>query len=222
MKKELIITEDGSHSLFIPGLGVSYHSTHGAMQESQHIFIDAGLKPLLGKYAALSIFEMGFGTGLNALLTYMTTENYPVKIYYETIETNPIDTTLAASLNYTALLDRPNLQAPFMQLHQLPWDSPQPVADNFYFYKRRTSIIDVVLTTTFNLIYFDAFDPVTQPELWTTAIFTKLYNALTKKGVLVTYCSKGVVRRAMQEAGFSVEKIPGPPGKREIVRATKD
>jgi tRNA U34 5-methylaminomethyl-2-thiouridine-forming methyltransferase MnmC len=221
MAKELIITKDGSHSLLNTNMGVSYHSKHGAIQESQHIFIDEGLKPLLNKHAELSIFEMGFGTGLNTLLTYITTENYPVKIYYETIETDPVAIELASSFNYTTSLNRPDLQSKFMQLHQLPWDSPQPLSDNFYFYKRRASITDILLTSTFNLVYFDAFDPVTQPALWTTTIFAKLYSTMAKDGVLVTYCSKGIVRRAMQEAGFSIEKVPGPPGKREIVRATK-
>lgn len=222
MKRTLIVTDDGSHSLSIPELGVSYHSTHGAIQESQHIFIQEGLTPLLAKHAALSIFEMGFGTGLNALLTYIAIENYPVKIYYETIETSPIDVALAASLNYTALLNRPDLQSHFLQLHQLPWDSPQQISERFYLYKRRVSITDILLTSTFNLVYFDAFDPETQPALWTATIFSKLYDAMAEVGILVTYCSKGVVRRAMQEAGFIVEKIPGPPGKREIVRARKN
>jgi tRNA U34 5-methylaminomethyl-2-thiouridine-forming methyltransferase MnmC len=222
MENKIIITGDGSNSVFNTNLGVSYHSKHGAIQESQHIFIEAGLKPLLEKHAELAVFEMGFGTGLNALLTYMATENHPAKIYYETIETNPVDIDVASSLNYTTSLNRPDLQAHFLQLHQLPWDSPQQISENFYFYKRRTAMADILLTTTFNLVYFDAFDPVTQPELWTTGIFSKLYNAMAKDGVLVTYCSKVTVRRAMEEAGFIIEKIPGPPGKREIVRAVKD
>lgn len=221
MEKRLIVTEDGSHSLLNTGMGVSYHSKHGAIQESQHIFIQAGLQPLMEKHAELSIFEMGFGTGLNALLTYIAAENYPVKIYYEAIETDPVDTALAASLNYATLLDRLDLQSHFLQLHQLPWDTPHHLSDNFYFYKRRVAIEDVILTSTFNLVYFDAFDPVAQPELWTIAVFAKLYAAMTENGVLVTYCSKGSVRRAMEAAGFVIEKIPGPPGKREMVRAIK-
>ena len=221
MQKELIVTGDGSHSLFIPGMEVSYHSWHGAIQESQHIFIEAGLRPLLEKHTELSIFEMGFGTGLNALLTYRAIEDHPVKIYYEAIETNPLDLSIASCLNYANVLHRPDLQPTLTQLHECNWDSPHPLSERFYFYKRRVSMNDILLTATFHLIYFDAFDPVAQPELWTTDVFSKLYKAMVPGGVLLTYCSKGIVRRAMQEAGLAVEKIPGPPGKREIVRATK-
>lgn len=222
MRRHLFETEDGSHSIIIPELSVTYHSRHGAIQESQHVFIESGLKPLLNhnKNNKISIFEVGFGTGLNALLTLMATEMLPVKIYYEAAETDPVEPAIASSLNYTTALRRPDLFPQFLMLHESLWNSPQTISDNFNLYKRKEDIRDISLTGIFDLVYFDAFDPVVQPELWTTDIFKKLFKVMHAGSVLVTYSSKGAVRRAMQEAGFSVEKIPGPKGKKEIVRAT--
>jgi tRNA U34 5-methylaminomethyl-2-thiouridine-forming methyltransferase MnmC len=217
--RHIFYTEDGSHSIAIPEWKVTYHSRYGAIQESQHIFIEAGLKPLLEKKKEISIFEMGFGTGLNALLTLMVTNMFPVKIYYEAADNDPLELPIASSLNYTTVLQTPALYSLFMQMHQLPWNTMQQVSDKFYLHKRNTDISEIVLTETFDLIYFDAFDPVTQPGLWTTAIFRKLHDAMCEGGTLLTYCSKTVVRRSMQDAGFIVEKIAGPKGKREVVRA---
>jgi tRNA U34 5-methylaminomethyl-2-thiouridine-forming methyltransferase MnmC len=221
MQKQLIVTGDGSHSIEIPELNVSYHSKHGATQESRHIFIEAGLLPLMQKRSEIAIFEMGLGTGLNALLTFMETVDQPVKVYYEAVETNPVEPVIADSLNYTTILNRPDLQEVFLQIHQLPWNSPQHLSENFYFYKRNADVADIIFTTTYNLIYFDAFAPEIQPEVWSVEIFKKIYEALEEGGLLLTYCSKALVRKAMEEAGFTVEKISGPWGKREIVRARK-
>jgi tRNA U34 5-methylaminomethyl-2-thiouridine-forming methyltransferase MnmC len=219
MQQNIFQTEDGSHSIIVPGWNATYHSRHGAIQESLHIFIEAGLKPLLKKNKELSVFEMGFGTGLNALLTIIATESLTTKINYRTAETDPLEIPTASSLNYTKVLERPDLQTQFMQLHESPWESWQIISEKFSLFKQKADITDIKLTSTFDLIYFDAFDPVTQPDLWTFMVFKKLYNSMREGGVLVTYSSKGIVRRAMNEAGFIVEKLPGPIGKKEIVRA---
>ena len=219
--KELITTDDGSHSINLPELNITYHSKHGAIQESQHIFIECGLKPMMEKRSEVSIFDLGMGTGLNVLLTYMETLDKPVKVYYETVEINVVEPELVNQLNYTTVLQRPDLQGTFLQIHELPWNSPNHLAENFYFYKRQADAIDIVLSTTYNLIYFDAFAPEVKPEVWSVAIFKKFYEALEHGGILLTYCSKVTIRAAMEEAGFSVEKLDGPWGKREITRATK-
>ena len=221
MEKDMIITGDGSHSIAIPSLNVSYHSRHGATQESQHIFIECGLIPLMQKRNEISIFEMGLGTGLNALLTYIETQNKPVKVYYEAVETDVLEPSIYQALNYPAILNRPDLSGLLLNIHESPWNTLHHLAENFYFYKRQADLADIILTTPYNLVYFDAFAPEVQPEIWTTPIFKKLYDAMEDGGLLLTYCSKVVVRKAMEEAGFTVEKITGPWGKREIVRAIK-
>lgn len=222
MRQEIIITGDGSSTIRVPELNISYHSKHGAIQESQHVFIKAGLNALLGTTDELSVFEMGFGTGLNALLTFIEAEKAGQNIYYETVEAFPIDNRLVSQLNYTSLLERPDLQNIFSELHQSTWNNLHQPTSFFSFYKHNDSLIAVTFKKKYHLIYFDAFDPLTQPELWTSTIFKKLYDTLLPGGLLLTYCSKTIVRHAMQEAGFVVEKIPGPIGKREIVRAKKE
>lgn len=186
--------------------------------ESDHIFIRSGLNSLLAQ-SNISVFEMGFGSGLNALLTFIATENTHSTIYYETVEQYPVNAAIAATLNYTDVLDRPALQPLFINMHSLPWNEPANISANFILHKRMGNIVNINLTGSFDIIYFDAFDPIAQPALWTTAIFKKLFTVLRPGGMLLTYCSKSIVRRNMKESGFSVQKIPGPPGKREIVRA---
>jgi tRNA U34 5-methylaminomethyl-2-thiouridine-forming methyltransferase MnmC len=221
MQQNLIVTEDGSHSVSVPGLNVTYHSTHGAIQESHHIFIDGGLKEILKTRKDISIFEMGFGTGLNALLSLYEVHDRQYNIYYETVEQYPLEQSVAASLNYITVLNTPHLQAQFELMHSASWNKIVSIEKNFSFCKRKENIEDAVLSNLFHLIYFDAFAPLVQPHLWATGVFKKLYNAMHPGGLLLTYCSKAVVRKAMQEAGFIVEKLPGPIGKREIVRAIK-
>lgn len=221
MYKEVIITEDGSYTIAVPELNSTYHSRFGAVQESQHIFIECGLKPLMEKRSEIAIFEMGLGTGLNALLTYIATMHLPVKLYYESVETDVLDPEVAATLNYAGMLQHPELEQLFSQIHYLPWNTPHQLSEKFYFYKRQADFLDIIFSTTYNLIYFDAFAPEIHPALWTTESFQKMYDAMEDGGLLLTYCSKVTVRRAMEEAGFFVEKIPGPQGKREIVRATR-
>jgi tRNA U34 5-methylaminomethyl-2-thiouridine-forming methyltransferase MnmC len=217
----MIYTADGSHSILIPELKATYHSIHGAIQESKHVFIEAGLKSvrLTDTTGRLAIFEVGFGTGLNTLLTLIEAENLDQGIFYETVELFPLNANEVRSLNYCEILHRNDLQIIFEQLHFCDWEREISIASNFTFKKIRTNLLNFQTKNTFELIFFDAFAPNTQPELWTEAIFQKMFSILQLGGVLVTYCSKGNVRRAMQSAGFIVEKVAGPPGKREMIRA---
>jgi tRNA U34 5-methylaminomethyl-2-thiouridine-forming methyltransferase MnmC len=215
-------TGDGSHSLMVPGWNVTYHSKFGAVTESRHVFVEAGLKHILiRKPLKISVLEMGFGTGLNALLTLIETQLLPMRVSYEALETQPLETSISSELNYCDTLNRPEMQPLFNELHESPWNTAQTICTGFELFKRREDITDAILHHTYDLVYFDAFDPATQPGLWTEEIFRKIFDAMNNKAVLVTYCSKGSVRRAMQNAGFTVEKLTGPKGKREIVRAIK-
>jgi tRNA U34 5-methylaminomethyl-2-thiouridine-forming methyltransferase MnmC len=219
MQRKLILTSDGSHTISLPELNVTYHSIHGAIQESQHVFIEAGLKSLTPpKAGILNIFEVGFGTGLNALLTIIEAEKLQTGIYYETVEQFPLTFSEARSLNYCKELDRDDLQPAFEQLHSCEWEKRTGITKSFSFKKSNSNLLNFETPGTFELVFFDAFAPNIQPELWTKDIFEKMFAMLKPGGVLVTYCSKGDVRRAMEAASFIVEKLPGPPGKREIVR----
>jgi len=223
MERKLIVTGDGSHSMEVPELGVSYHSVHGAIQESKHVFVEAGFNASdrFERPDVLRIFEVGFGTGLNALLTMIESEKQNLKIYYETIEAYPLTLDEAKAINYCSILHREDLQKKFELLHECEWAKETVISANLTFKKTRANLLNFETSATFELIYFDAFDPNAQPELWTERIFEKMFSMLRPRGILTTYSSKGTVRRAMQAAGFIVEKIPGPPGKREIVRAAK-
>ncbi len=320
MGRKVILTKDGSHSVETTE-GITYHSMFGAVQESRHVFIDAGLRHVQGGAAGddaglrhvqggmasndaglrhvqggmasneigpkhvqggggalvpanaggmtgavdeearvsaigggaaavsthaggvvdalvhatsadeasgisaggemrglLTIFEMGFGTGLNALLTLMAA-NRPV--FYETIENNPLSLEEVRSLNYCAMLGRLDLQPVFERMHSADWGSTTEIATGFHLHKIKADGRQLVLSRAADLVYYDAFDPVVQPELWTEAVFERLYAGMKTGAVMVTYCCKGVVRRALQAVGFVTEKLPGPPGKREILRAVK-
>jgi tRNA U34 5-methylaminomethyl-2-thiouridine-forming methyltransferase MnmC len=229
MQREIMPTADGSVTVSIPDMQVTFHSRHGAILESLHVFIEAGLKPLLHQYETLRIFEMGFGTGLNALLTMVEAETNQQQIQYETVEAFPLEEALVTQLNYPD--QYPNWKNKFEELHATPWSQPIALTPYFTFQKHQEPLLNYstnqLITTQpptnqlFNLIYYDAFAPSVQPELWTADAFTQVFNLLQGNGILVTYCSKSVVRRAMEAAGFTVEKIPGPHGKREMVRAKK-
>lgn len=222
MQRELILTKDGSHTIAIPSIDVTYHSLHGAIQESLHVFIEAGLKNCPSAEAnSLRIFEMGFGTGLNALLTLIEAEKTQQHIHYTAIELFPLENELVQSLNYCEQLHRADLRPVFEQLHACEWEKETIILPYFTLLKSGSNLLNVKPLNPFNLLYFDAFAPAAQPELWTKEAFERLYAMLAPGGLLVTYCSKGDVRRAMQAAGFHIEKIPGPPGKREMVRATR-
>ena len=223
MQRKTIITGDGSHSIAIPALRVSYHSIHGAIQESQHVFIDAGLKYVLDQPSKeqISILEVGLGTGLNALLTAIEMEKLETTAYYVALEPFPLTAEEAAALNYCHQLKRDDLQEDFNRLHESGWNKALAFTENLIVRKLNSPLQEFNDRTKFDLIFYDAFAPAAQPELWTTPIFEKLFHLLKTGGAVVTYCSKGDVRRAMIAAGFTVKKLPGPPGKREMLRATK-
>lgn len=221
MERILQATSDGSHTIAIPELQVTYHSKHGAIQESMHVFIDAGLRQTLTNVSErLQILEIGFGTGLNALLTLLEAPNRLIR--YESLEAYPLQAELASSLNYGTLLPNTTATQLLGNFHRAPWEEPVSITPEFTLLKRQMQLQDFTSQERYHMVYFDAFAPTAQPELWTTQVFTNIYKHLLPRGILVTYCSKGIVRRAMQHAGFNVEKIPGPPGKREMVRAIKN
>lgn len=219
--RQIVITGDGSHSISIPAKGISYHSTHGAIQESRHVFIEAGLKPLLPAQPAVAIFEMGFGTGLNALLTLQQAIAAGKPIHYTAIELYPLQPGEYDILNYATLLHDDMLQPLFIAMHLAPCGKDIMIHPLFTLHKITAPLEGLVLNNTFDVIYYDAFAPNDQPEMWTEAIFRQMFSLLNDNGVLVTYCSKGIVRRALRAVGFIVYKLPGPPGKREIVKAIK-
>lgn len=222
MNREIIITADGSHSISVPGLNVTYHSIHGAILESLHVFIEAGFygSGRLQRPEPYRIFEVGFGTGLNALLTLIEAEKAGVKVYYETIELFPLNEQEVSSLNYCQVLNRPDLQTVFERMHKCEWEKEIGITNFFTLTKKKNEPLNHSSPQLFDLIYFDTFAPNAQPELWTKEVFDKMYSLLEPGGILVTYCSKGDVRRAMIAAGFQVEKLPGPAHKREMIRAT--
>lgn len=221
IQPEIIRTEDGSDSLFLPGLSESYHSKFGAISESRHVFIEAGLKKIFGQ-KTVSILEIGFGTGLNALLTLAETRAGLNSINYHTIEPFPLPMEILKKLNYTTLPEFMKYHDLFYNLHTSPFNTPVFITDKFQLLKDNRKFQEIEFDPDhYHLVYFDAFSPEVQPDLWTSGIFKKLFGLLTSGGVLVTYCAKGMVRRNMKDAGFIVERLAGPRGKREMLRASK-
>jgi tRNA U34 5-methylaminomethyl-2-thiouridine-forming methyltransferase MnmC len=223
MERQLLLTRDGSHTISIPEMNVTYHSIHGAIQESMHVFIEAGLKHsgLFETIGVHTILEVGFGTGLNALLSLIEADKNKNRIYYTALELYPLPNRLTKELNYCELLKQPAYQELFEKMHDCGWEEMYEITDSFRLTKKQCSVTDFSAKDEFNIVYFDAFAPNAQADLWTKEVFEKLHAAMTDNGILVTYCSKGDVRRDMQAAGFFIEKIPGPPGKREMLRAIK-
>lgn len=217
--RKIIETEDGSHTLYIAGLDEHYHSIHGAVQESQHVFITAGLEAMEDK-PELSILEVGFGTGLNAWLTLQKIRQTGQKVHFVSIEKYPLQASEYELLNFATGQSSAN-QEVFLQLHQCPWNEQVVIDTNFSLTKLEMDLLNLQLQTTFDLVYFDAFAPDIQPDLWSVEIFQTLYKYMNTGGLLLTYSAKGQVRRNMQAAGFLVERLPGPPGKREMLRARK-
>lgn len=220
MKIELQITEDGSHTLFVPTLNEHYHSVHGAIQESKHIFIDAGLRNC--SKSQIKVLEIGFGTGLNAFLTALESEDNNLNISYTTLELYPITLLDANKLNFPKLLN-PSKEIIFEAIHAAKWEEREQITSRFSILKHHLDFSNpdnFVTEEKFDVIYFDAFAPEKQPEMWTLPIFQKIYSLCEPDAILTTYCAKGSVRRMLQEVGFEVERLPGPPGKREILRAT--
>lgn len=217
---KLLLTADGSHSLHSEKFNALYHSSHGAIQESNHVFIQSGLVEKAKSSGELNILEMGFGTGLNLLLTHIFNEDKNLSIHYDTIEAFPIHVDTARTLNYCTSLNRPDLESLFLELHTSKWDIHHQLAKNLSYRKLHTKLEEANLDQKYDLIYYDAFAPLTQEELWTPEIFQHLARFLNPSALLVSYCAKGSFKRALLSAGFSIEKIPGPPGKREMIRGT--
>lgn len=215
-KIEIRQTKDGSDTLYVPGLDEHYHSSHGAIAESVHVFINAGFLQL--NQASFSILEIGFGTGLNALLSLQESLKKHKEIHYTALEKNPLHPDMAKSLNYPALLG--NLPD-YYQLHDCPWGRNEKITDQFTLFKVNEALEKWVPQKSFDLIYYDAFGPDKQPEVWAPKIIRKVASSLSPGGILVTYTAKGDIRRLFSESGLKVEKLPGPPGKREMLRARK-
>ena len=226
-KIEVRTTADGSPTLYVPALDEHYHSRHGAAQESRHVFMAAGLAPLLAAGMGqpgrppLQLLEVGLGTGLNALLTLEQAQAAGATIAYDGYETVPLPPATVAALA-PQWADAPALHALFTALHAAPWGEKVSLSSNFTLTKILVQLQAAALPAHhYDLIYFDAFAPEKQPELWTEAVFEHLYAAAAPGAVLVSYCAQGQFRRNLRAAGWLTEKLPGPPGKREMTRARK-
>ena len=219
MEREIITTGDGSKTIHIKEWNEQYHSKHGAIQEAYHVFVKHGLS--LFENRDLSVLEIGFGTGLNAFITFLEARNNGLKVRYTGVELYPIEETEIKALNYTAQLKAENFADVFLKMHSSDWEREIMISDDFILRKEQKDFKEINAENEFDLVYFDAFGARVQPELWTETIFLKMYRAMRKNGVLVTYAAKGSVRRAMQAVGFIVERLPGPLGKREMLRAKK-
>lgn len=218
LNRELKITEDGSHTLFVPELNEHYHSTHGAIQEALHVYIEAGFtncekNPIL-------ILEVGFGTGLNCLLTLLEAEKQNRKVIYHSIELYPINQEEIEHLNYTSQI--PNSDSSiFKKLHNAKWNQEVKITEHFTLNKLQGDLRGFNFPRKYDLVYFDAFAPDIQPTLWTLEVFENIHKFLHPNATLTTYCTKGIVKQALRASGFKVKRLPGPPGKRQMLRATK-
>jgi len=252
MDLEIISTLDGSHTIFHKGVNQHYHSTFGAIQESRHIFIESGLKAVFAKKRkfsngeeaapqisessvfgeltshiqdspfAVHLLEIGFGTGLNTLLTQIEAEKSGIRVLYTSVEAFPLEADYWKLLNYPHSIGPDDFSEIFTNIHFANWNETVEISPHFTLLKVYTSFEAFLpLTGFFNLVYFDAFGPDAQPELWEEQIFRKIYNGLSPEAILMTYSVKGIVVRALRSAGFKTEKLPGPPGKRHILRAVK-
>ena len=223
MKRKIITTSDGSKTIHIEEWNEQYHSKHGAINEAKHVFIETGLKhinKITEQNQPISILEVGFGTGLNAFLTLIEAESLKRNINYVGVEAYPVDSKELELLNYPEMISD-QYKNEFLKLHNVSWDIENEITSRFTLTKQQKYFDSITDVNAYDLIYFDAFGARVQPELWTEHIFKLMYHALLHNGVLVTYSAKGSVRRAMQSVGFTVERLPGPPGKREMLRASK-
>ncbi|WP_136668053.1 tRNA (5-methylaminomethyl-2-thiouridine)(34)-methyltransferase MnmD [Flavobacterium sp. H122] len=220
MERKIITTLDGSTTIQLVDWDECYHSKMGAIQEAYHVFIQNGLDFFDKK--PVSILEIGFGTGLNAFITCLEAQKRNQMIQYSGVEAYPVSLDEALAMNYPSQLDAVNGEEIFKQLHLVDWETENSIGDNFRLIKRKQFFNDIDDVGRFDLIYFDAFGFQVQPELWSVEIFQKMYNALKGSGVLVTYAARGVVKRNLKEVGFEVKKVPGPPGKREMMIGFKN
>lgn len=219
MKREVINTDDGSSSIYVREMDETYHSTHGAIQEARHVFLENGIHQI--DASSIRLFELGFGTGLNALLTLDYANKMGIQIEYHAIEAFPIEPELVKQLNYVEMIN-PELKTNFEAMHLCEWNSDVQLSSNFKLQKIHSKIQNFPIENeTYNVIYFDAFGPVAQAEMWTIEIVKKMYDALVDGGILVTYCAQGEFKRNLKRVGFGVETLPGPPGKREMTKGSK-
>jgi tRNA U34 5-methylaminomethyl-2-thiouridine-forming methyltransferase MnmC len=215
---EIVLTADGSHSLYNLELNEHYHSKYGALQESKFIYINKGLQYVLESHTEkLDILEMGFGTGMNCYLTFLA--DIKLNIHYTAIDILPLPPSIFNQLNYPLVTETLQYTDIFQKMHECEWEKEIKISGNFSIVKFQKSLLEFQTNQKFDLIYFDAFGPSAQPELWSLNVFEKIKSLMNFGGVLVTYCSKGDVRRTMMTVGLHVTKLPGPPGKREILRA---
>lgn len=219
MKREIIKTSDGSTTIHIKDWDECYHSKHGAIQEAKHVFIKNGLK--LYEDKTVNILEIGFGTGLNAFITFLEANQINQKIDYVGIEAYPLEATEIIEMNYVTELEAEKFTDIFHAMHESDWNTKIFITSNFALTKRKQFFNEIEDYEAFDLIYFDAFGYRVQPELWSIEIFNKMYDSLKPNGILVTYAARGIIKRNMLAVGFTVEKLPGPPGKREMFRARK-
>jgi tRNA U34 5-methylaminomethyl-2-thiouridine-forming methyltransferase MnmC len=221
VKRQFIKTADGSTSIYLEEMDEHYHSIHGAIAESNHIFIENGLLSKAGNNE-ISVFEVGMGTGLNVMTTLKAAEENNLNVNYKTVEAFPIKLSELGNINFSDLLSMEN--SIFLKLHAVPWEEENNLTERFKLTKFESKLDGLRLDEAqFDVVYFDAFAPEKQEEMWSESIFTKLFKALKPEGILVTYCVKGSIRRRLQSVGFTVEKLKGPEGgKREMCRARKD
>jgi tRNA U34 5-methylaminomethyl-2-thiouridine-forming methyltransferase MnmC len=223
LERNIVITADGSSTIGIPSWNEHYHSTHGAINEAKHVYIHNGLrfwKSQNPQSVQCHLLEIGFGTGLNAWLTFLANDLPDFFVLYDGVEAFPVNSELIGALNYIELtvISKADI---FRAMHKAKWNEPADLAPNFKLTKVHSTFESISVKETYDLIYFDAFGARVQPELWTVNMFQKMATSLKSGGVLVTYSAKGSVRRALQEVGLEVERLPGPPGKREMLRASK-
>ncbi|GJM32690.1 MAG: hypothetical protein DHS20C18_16910 [Saprospiraceae bacterium] len=215
-------TQDGSHSIVSEQFGESYHSKYGAIQESRHVFIEAGLHRAAQQKKSIDILEIGWGTGLNTFLSFLEGKKRELTIHYTGVEAYPINQEEALKLNYPEMLQCEVTEGDlFYQMHQQPWEIPCTLLPGFSLQKTCQRFENLDYNNQFDLIYFDAFAPSAQPELWEKPVLEKMYKSLKNSGIFVTYCAKGSMKRILKNLGFTVEALPGPPGKREMTRAFK-
>ena len=221
VERRLVVTGDGSHSFLLPTLGEQYHSSHGAIVEARTVFIRYGYEhAAAGGREPLRILEVGFGTGLNALLTWERNRREQRTVSYTALEPWPLAPELIAQLNYGAFLEAPAPEV-FVAMHGSAWGRPQSFGERFSLLKLRTGLEQFEPSGLYDLVYYDAFSPAVEPDLWTASVFGRICSYLSPGALLVTYCAKGTVKRNLKAAGFTLESLPGPPGKREVSRATK-
>ena len=216
IKPEHIVTENGSSTFYLPELQEHYHSKFGAVQESCLVFIKHGFHEV--KRECFNILEVGFGTGLNALLTFLE-NNDRYEIFYHGIDLYPLDKKIISKLNYPEVLGCSDQL--FKKIHEAKWNAKTRISGKTVLFKEKADFTGLSLENRYHLVYFDAFAPEVQPEMWDHDIFKKIHHAMADHSILTTYCAKGKVKRTLVKTGFIIEKLPGPPGKREIIRARK-